>query len=45
MDYEVGGVRAGTVALDHLSTISQGLWMFVPPPTSVTAVNLTVEER
>jgi hypothetical protein len=31
--------------LERLSTTTQGLWMFAPPPTTVIAVNLTVEKR
>jgi len=42
---DVAGNVAATAVLERLSTISQGLWMFVPPPTSLIAVDLTVEER
>jgi hypothetical protein len=34
-----------TEMFDLESPISRGLWMFVPPPTSLIAVDLTVEER
>jgi hypothetical protein len=39
-----GGYVPPRPSIERLPTISQGIWMFVPPPTSVTAANLTVEE-
>jgi len=41
----LGGTGRHRVPLERLSTISQGLWMFVSPATSVTAVDRTVEEH